>query len=122
MMKAEAAEATGAAVVPEDTDVAAVRIRHLVELAARHFQISKRALTSPRRAGKSMNQIRSLTLLMIRDVTDASYPEIGRNFGWRDHSTVIRAIKIAKAAVEADKKAAKIYSDLMQLAASDPVA
>ena len=113
MMKAEA---------DLDTDVAAVRIKHLVELAAKHFQISSRALTSPRRVGKSMNQIRYLTLLMIRRVTDASYPEIGRNFGWRDHSTVIRAIKIAEAAVEKDPKAAKIYSDLMQLAASAPIA
>jgi hypothetical protein len=43
-----------------------------------------------------------LAMYTIRFATDLSYPEIGRLFGGRDHSTVINAMKTVEAWMEED--------------------
>ena len=39
----------------------------------------------------------ALTMYLAKTLTPRSYPEIGRKFGGRDHSTVIHAIKTIEA-------------------------
>ena len=41
---------------------------------------------------------RQIAMYLSRELTDASFPEIGRHFGGKDHTTIIHACKqIAKA-------------------------
>jgi chromosomal replication initiator protein len=41
-------------------------------------------------------------MFLSRDLTDASFPEIGRDFGGKDHTTIIHACKQIQKAQEID--------------------
>jgi chromosomal replication initiator protein len=41
-------------------------------------------------------------MYLCRELTDASYPEIGRQFGGKDHTTIIHACRQVSKAKEAD--------------------
>jgi chromosomal replication initiator protein len=41
-------------------------------------------------------------MYLCRELTDASFPEIGRHFGGKDHTTIIHACKQITKAKEAD--------------------
>ncbi|MEK6527176.1 MAG: helix-turn-helix domain-containing protein, partial [Nitrospirota bacterium] len=36
---------------------------------------------------------RQIAMYLCRELTDASFPEIGRHFGGKDHTTIIHACK-----------------------------
>jgi chromosomal replication initiator protein len=41
-------------------------------------------------------------MFLSRDLTDASFPEIGRDFGGKDHTTIIHACKQMQKSQETD--------------------
>jgi chromosomal replication initiator protein len=41
-------------------------------------------------------------MYLCRELTDASYPEIGRQFGGKDHTTIIHACRQVAKAKESD--------------------
>ncbi|MBK8277145.1 MAG: hypothetical protein IPK92_15330 [Nitrospira sp.] len=43
-----------------------------------------------RRRSKTLVHPRQIAMYLCRELTDASYPEIGRQFGGKDHTTIIR--------------------------------
>jgi chromosomal replication initiator protein len=55
---------------------------------------------------------RQIAMYSIRKVTNLSYPEIGRFFGGKDHSTVIHAIKKIEALVSKDQTVKKIVDSV----------
>ena len=54
----------------------------------------------PRYSGGTLSF--SFAILLTRERTELSLPEIGRRFGGRDHSTVLNSIRRAEAAVGDD--------------------
>ena len=55
---------------------------------------------------------RQIAMYVLREMTDFSYPAIGREFGGRDHTTVIHAVeKIA----ELMKERRPIYDQVTEL-------
>ncbi len=57
-----------------------------------HFQLDRTAMTSTRRL-RAIARPRQLAMYLAKELTPRSYPEIGRRFGGRDHSTVIHAVQ-----------------------------
>jgi chromosomal replication initiator protein len=41
-------------------------------------------------------------MYLCRELTDSSYPEIGRQFGGKDHTTIIHACKQVTKAMDSD--------------------
>lgn len=67
-----------------------------------HFMISKKDLISARR-DKAVCTPRQIAMWVCRKCTSRSYPEIGRAFGGRDHTTGINAFdKIERLRAEGD--------------------
>jgi chromosomal replication initiator protein len=71
---------------------AVVTIEHIMKTVADKFQVKISDLKSKRRT-KILVQPRQLAMYLCRTLTDGSYPEIGRQFGGKDHSTVIHAVR-----------------------------
>jgi chromosomal replication initiator protein len=69
-----------------------VTIEHIMKTVADRFQVKISDLKSKRRT-KILVQPRQLAMYLCRTLTDGSYPEIGRQFGGKDHSTVIHAVR-----------------------------
>ena len=71
------------------------------EVVAGRFHIKIAEIRSRRRS-KTLVHPRQIAMYLCRELTDASFPEIGRHFGGKDHTTIIHACKQITKAKEAD--------------------
>ncbi len=71
------------------------------EAVAERFHVKTSDLKSRRRS-KTLVHPRQIAMYLCRELTDASFPEIGRHFGGKDHTTIIHACKQIAKAKEAD--------------------
>jgi chromosomal replication initiator protein len=71
------------------------------ERVAAAFGISRSELTGSSRAATPL-RARQVAILLTRESTDLSLPQIGRLYGGRDHSTVLNALRRAEANLTAD--------------------
>jgi len=55
-----------------------------------------------RRRSKTLVHPRQIAMYLCRELTDSSYPEIGRQFGGKDHTTIIHACKQVIKAKDSD--------------------
>jgi chromosomal replication initiator protein len=78
-----------------------------------YFSVTREELLSRSRAQR-LAWPRHVAIYLARELTDHSLPVIGREFGGRDHSTVLNACKRAAAHLATDPKA---YSAIEQLTA-----
>lgn len=77
-------------IVIEDREPSArlYKIREIQNAAAREFNITVVDIVSDRRTKKTVLP-RHIAMYLLRLLTTKSFPEIGRHFGWRDHTTVM---------------------------------
>ena len=71
------------------------------EAVASRFHLKISDLKSKRRT-KTLVYPRQIAMFLCRVLTDASFPEIGRDFGGKDHTTIIHACKQMEKSQEAD--------------------
>jgi chromosomal replication initiator protein len=71
------------------------------EHVAAAFGITRAELTGSSRAATPL-RARQVAILLTRESTDLSLPQIGRLYGGRDHSTVLNALRRAEASLTAD--------------------
>lgn len=71
------------------------------EAVCTKFHVKLTELKSRRRS-KTLVQPRQIAMYLCRELTDSSYPEIGRQFGGKDHTTIIHACRQVAKAREAD--------------------
>jgi chromosomal replication initiator protein len=68
-----------------------ITAQQILETSAQHFGFSLDDLCGPSRR-RPLVIARQIAMYLFRDLTDYSYPAIGREFGGRDHTTVIHAV------------------------------
>lgn len=81
---------------PRDPSVKEIKL-----CVCQHFQVSPRDLESPRRLHKFVVP-RQVAFYLARKLTSRSYPDIGRKFGGRDHTTILHGSKVVERRMEAD--------------------
>jgi chromosomal replication initiator protein len=77
-------------VYPQGEAAPEVTIPRIQEAVSQRFGVTLDELVSPRRS-QSVAYPRQVAMYLSRELTDASLPMIGREFGGRDHTTVIHA-------------------------------
>ena len=75
---------------PQGDAVPAVTIGKIQEAVSGCFGLTVTELVSPRRS-QSVAYPRQVAMYLARELTDSSLPKIGKEFGGRDHTTVIHA-------------------------------
>ncbi len=78
-----------------------ITIEDIQEVVANRFHVKISDLKSKRRT-KTLVHPRQIAMFLSRDLTDASFPEIGRDFGGKDHTTIIHACKQVQKSQETD--------------------
>ena len=68
---------------------------------AEHFQLKIHDLKSKKRT-KSISGPRQIAMYLIRQLTSASFPDIGEKFGGKDHSTVMHACSKVERLIQTD--------------------
>ena len=69
-----------------------VTIEDIQKKVSEHFSVKMSEMFSARRS-KSVVIPRQIAMYLSKELTNLSYPEIGRNFGGKDHTTIIHAAK-----------------------------
>ena len=77
-------------VYPQGEAAPEVTIPRIQEAVSQRFGVTLDELVSPRRS-QAVAYPRQVAMYLSRELTDASLPMIGKEFGGRDHTTVIHA-------------------------------
>jgi chromosomal replication initiator protein len=86
-------------------------IEAIQDRVASAFAISRAELTGTSRAATPL-RARQVAILLTRESTDLSLPQIGRLYGGRDHSTVLNSLKRIEATLTTDPQLADRVSKL----------
>jgi chromosomal replication initiator protein len=90
-------------------------VEEIQTLVSSSFGISTADLIGPSRAAGPV-RARHVAILLTREHTALSLPEIGQRFGGRDHSTVLNSLRRAEAAIgDDDKLLARVNSLRMSI-------
>lgn len=77
------------ATIPESANPT---MRDIQNAVCTHYKISRNELNSVRRNARLVRP-RQVAFFLCRELTTRSFPEIGRMFGGRDHTTVLYAVR-----------------------------
>ena len=80
---------------------ARITVDHVLECTAAVFEIPSELIVAKGRV-PAVVRARQAGFYVARNLTDLSYPVIGRGFGGRDHSTVMDGVKMCAAFMERD--------------------
>jgi chromosomal replication initiator protein len=81
--------------------------KEIMEVVSRYYDISAKDLTGKGRK-KELVWPRQITMYLMREEINTSYPTIGQELGGRDHTTAMHAYnKIAKEVKENDNEKTK---------------
>lgn len=69
-----------------------ITIEEIQKAVCAHYRLDKAEMASQRRT-RAIARPRQVAMYLAKELTPRSFPEIGRRFGGRDHSTVIHAIR-----------------------------
>ncbi len=88
-----------------------VTIENIQKTVADYFKISVSDLLSSRRT-RSITRPRQMAMALAKQLTRHSLPEIGNNFGGRDHTTVLHACRKIDELRDADLRVSEDYENL----------
>jgi chromosomal replication initiator protein len=80
-----------------------VRIEDIQRIVAKHYNVSRQELVSNRRT-RVIVKPRQIAMYLAKMLTPRSFPEIGRRFGGRDHTTVLHAVRTIEELISGDTK------------------
>ncbi|MEB2657299.1 helix-turn-helix domain-containing protein, partial [Staphylococcus haemolyticus] len=70
-----------------------ITIDEIQRTVCQFYRVDRQEMSSKRRA-RAVVRPRQVAMYLSKVLTPRSYPEIGRKFGGRDHSTVIHAVRL----------------------------
>jgi chromosomal replication initiator protein len=89
----------------------AVSIERIQELVCERFSITPDELVSERRS-QNIVYPRQVAMYLSRELTDSSLPKIGKEFGGRDHTTVIHATSKIQRLIREDRSVYNLVQEL----------
>jgi chromosomal replication initiator protein len=100
-----------AELIPHGSSVEPTTVEEIQRQVAGAFGISRAELVGSTRAATPL-RARQVAMLLTRELTDLSLPQIGRLYGGRDHSTVLNSLRRAEAGVAGDPELAARVAEL----------
>ncbi len=94
-----------------------VTIDNIQKTVAEYYKVKVVDLLSKRRS-RSIARPRQMAMMLSKELTSRSLPEIGDAFGGRDHTTVIHACRKVKELVQTDADFTEDYKNLMRILTS----
>ena len=98
-------------VFPQGDAAPEVTIPRIQEAVSERFGVTLDELVSPRRS-QAVAYPRRVAMYLSRELTDSSLPKIGREFGGRDHTTVIHATSKITRLIREDRSVYNLVQEL----------
>ena len=92
-------------------EAAEVSIRRIQETVSERFNLSLAELTGDKRS-QNIVYPRQVAMYLSRELTDSSLPKIGKEFGGRDHTTVIHATSKIARLIREDRSVYNLVQEL----------
>jgi len=92
-------------------DAPAVSIDRIQKLVCERFNVTLGELTGDRRS-QNIVYPRQVAMYLARELTDSSLPKIGKEFGGRDHTTVIHATSKIARLIREDRSVYNLVQEL----------
>jgi chromosomal replication initiator protein len=96
---------------PNSGDLPEVTIARIQEAVCDRFSLTVQELVSPRRS-QAVAYPRQVAMYLSRELTDSSLPKIGKEFGGRDHTTVLHANAKITRMISEDRAVYNLVQDL----------
>ena len=96
-----------------DSQPVPVTVERIISEVARTYGVSSADIRSSKRSSQISNA-RQISMYVIREITQMSMSAIGKEFGDRDHSTVVYAINQVNKALENDSKYKETVEDIIK--------
>ncbi|MBP1151568.1 MULTISPECIES: chromosomal replication initiator protein DnaA [Methylocaldum] len=90
-----------------------INVENIQKTVAEYYKIRVADLLANKRT-RSVTRPRQIAMALAKELTNHSLPEIGQQFGGRDHTTVLHACRKVQELKESDSKFAEDYSNLMR--------
>jgi chromosomal replication initiator protein len=110
-MTVELAEHVLKDVFPQGDASTEVTIPRIQEAISERFGVTLEELVSPRRS-QSVAYPRQVAMYLSRELTDSSLPKIGKEFGNRDHTTVMHATSKITRLIREDRSVYNLVQEL----------
>ena len=91
-----------------------VTIQNIQKMVAEYFKIRVSDLSAKSRS-RQVTRPRQIAMALAKELTHHSLPEIGKEFGGRDHSTVIHACRKVSELIETDPRIKEDYANLSRI-------
>ncbi len=98
--------------IAEDNRPAGITIEQIQQAVAAHYRLRVDELSSKNNA-RQIAVPRQVAMYLCKRLTKHSFPEIGREFGGKHHTTVIHSVEKIEALVLKDQIFHRVVSDLM---------
>ena len=98
-------------VFPQGDGVPEVTIARIQQAISERFGVTLEELVSPRRS-QAVAYPRQVAMYLSRELTDSSLPKIGKEFGGRDHTTVIHATSKITRLIREDRSVYNLVQEL----------
>jgi chromosomal replication initiator protein len=98
--------------IAEDDQPAGITIDQIQQAVAAHYRLRVDELSSKNNA-RQIAVPRQVAMYLCKRLTKHSFPEIGREFGGKHHTTVIHSVEKIEALVLKDQNFHRVVSDLM---------
>jgi chromosomal replication initiator protein len=92
-------------------EAAEVSIKRIQDLVAERFELSHDELCGDKRS-QNIVYPRQVAMYLSRELTDSSLPKIGKEFGGRDHTTVIHATSKIARLIREDRSVYNLVQEL----------
>ena len=96
-----------------ETQPVPVTIERIVNEVARTYNISPEEIRGRKRTA-NIASARRTTIYVVREITGMSMEDIGQEFGGRDHSTIVYALKEATREIETDTRMRETVEDIIK--------
>ena len=90
-----------------------ITVDEIQKVVADRFHVKISELKAKKRT-KTLVYPRQISMYLCRELTDLSFPEIGKHFGGKDHSTVIHAFRHIEKRVQSDPQVKEILAELIR--------
>lgn len=94
-----------------------VTIENIQKTVAEYYSVKVSDLVAKRRS-RSIARPRQMAMVLAKELTQHSLPEIGKAFGGRDHTTVLHAYRKMQALKGSDVDIEEDYTNLMRILSS----
>lgn len=98
-------------ILPNRRSGNSVTVKSIQEYVSGQMDVSVSEINGRRRT-QAVAYARQVAMFLARELTDASLPQIGKEFGGRDHSTVIHACNKIKDQAASDPSVAAFLEDM----------